>query len=1434
MAGDSLGGLVVKISGDMAELKTAMDKSTYLVEQSYNQMTRAGDRLISSFKAVAVAAGVGISVVALKNMAEQAIHAADAIDDLQEKVGGSASAWSGLIDSARISGVAFETMEQGAVRLARAMSGSEVETKGSSKAFEFLGVSVRDASGNMRATEQVMVDVARALNKYEDGAGKAAIAQDIFGKGGAALLPALKQIAQDGERVGSVTDEMAKSADAYGKDLIRLAIAKESLGRVITFQMLPAVNAVVIAMTEMATRTDSASGAAKAMASDGTLAAWAWNTAKGVAVLTDGLKTFIGFAGQAGNVSKIFGDQAIEGLPFGEQLKSLIQMTDAGKDWNKQIVEAKANYRAFLDSTSKSMLDLIRLQQQATEALKLTGPQYLDARDLRANPAIKQSAGGYTSGTPKGKTDTADAIKENKEYAEALKFLGDQLNALNGIEKNYAEGLRKLLTLWNAGIISAKTLEQLEEQLWLTETKAGKATVDHAAAMQKLEAETLKLAAAMRQLAEDTKDRYQAELAGAKLTSEALAFQNTLYGKSAAEQAKLTIEFEAHRKLAADLAAIYKQWGDAGLDNVDVAAASSAAWATFNETISRTPEAIKAIENAQDALVRNMEFEVSLIGLTNTEREKAIALRTLDTTGIDKQSEAYAGLAARIKAAIETRELRNTLIDLRDSLTDTIIAAFDADGIRGAVKLFIDWLKGQFEKLVLRPLIEPIAGSAASLVLALFGYGASGSAAAGVAGSSAGSVGNLFSLGSGIANNGSTALNWLTGAGAAGTGELMSVNGVLQPISIGTASNGFWSAGSLGNVGTAGGLAGTAALGAAAGYFITPYLSKDEDAANNGAIGGGAGAVIGSYLAAGTAVGGPWGAVIGAVVGILIAAFSDADGPAMRTAAVVAGHTLDKYTYALESKLGTLGIAKGSDQWFSDSEMGETLDAWFKTIQDIDNSIADRLTDAQLIAARLAVNSGSMTMGFGVEHQDIDPAAFGRIIQDRYGKIFGAIDATMGALITGFSGTTGDLLKLVDDLATINYQLNVNGAALAKVFGETIDFADIQAFNVVGETYAATLQRLGSVFYATNAIAVMLGKTQEDVWGTIGLASEAARQALIEAAGGLDAFTAHLSSYYQHFYTAEERLQHTHAQLAASFADLSVAMPTTLQGFRSLVESFDLTTEGGRAAYTALMAIEAQFYDFVTAANAAGEAVGNIAGSNRSVLRPRLEETTAAMNGMGGALFGLREGLDRTIVAIEGAHRVVRGPAVDDLGRAAAVAHENLVRLNEALRNSFQDAYRSIEMDGLSDQEKYRYLQREAAGYTVNLQSAGTGDEVQKWAQKIKDDMLAAYNLLDPAERALRKQEFLDNLLKIEEMATARLTQLDPTGSLSNTFTEPAAAAAEAQNNAASTQREAAQMQKQAAADMQEAAKAMIIANQLIKRIQIDLPNQGVTVEAGA
>lgn len=85
-----------------------------------------------------------------------------------------------------------------------------------------------------------------------------------------------------------------------------------------------------------------------------------------------------------------------------------------------------------------------------------------------------------------------------------------------------------------------------------------------------------------------------------------------------------------------------------------------------------------AITTTQKA-IEQLEFETTLIGLNNTERETAIALRTMETSGIDRQSIAYASLAERMKAAIaannvakEAAELKKKTLDEFNSLWSTV------------------------------------------------------------------------------------------------------------------------------------------------------------------------------------------------------------------------------------------------------------------------------------------------------------------------------------------------------------------------------------------------------------------------------------------------------------------------------------------------------------------------------------------------------------------------------------------------------------------------------------------------------------------------------------------------------------------------------------------------------------------------------------------
>src|SRR5690606_27190359 len=83
-------------------------------------------------------------------------------------------------------------------------------------------------------------------------------------------------------------------------------------------------------------------------------------------------------------------------------------------------------------------------------------------------------------------------------------------------------------------------------------------------------------------------------------------------------------------------------------------------------------DAIERGRAATDGLIADMQFERSLIGMTNVEREKAIALRWADANATDGQREAIAGLAEDIA---EAREAQQYIDDIKGATADFAVSA---------------------------------------------------------------------------------------------------------------------------------------------------------------------------------------------------------------------------------------------------------------------------------------------------------------------------------------------------------------------------------------------------------------------------------------------------------------------------------------------------------------------------------------------------------------------------------------------------------------------------------------------------------------------------------------------------------------------------------------------------------------------------------------
>ena len=208
---------------------------------------------------------------------------------------------------------------------------------------------------------------------------------------------------------------------------------------------------------------------------------------------------------------------------------------------------------------------------------------------------------------------------------------------------------------------------------------------------------------------------------------------------------------------------------------------------------------------------------------------------------------------------------------------------------------------------------------------------------------------------------------------------------------------------------------------------------------------------------------------------------------------------------------------------------------------------------------------------------------------NRTSTSYGALDGqTTAAVLAAVGDVQQGVLKAATSLGIAGetfkdfaYTLSVSTVgmskddALAAVQAKFAEMGDamagmvtgLNAFAKPGEGLMVTLQRLATASEAVIAMTDTLGLSFE--W--IGLQGANLASKLVDAFGGLDAMSSAVGAYYEAFYSDAERRRVLIRQTKDAFEELGLSMPRTRDGFRSLVEAQDLTTEAGRATFAALI-----------------------------------------------------------------------------------------------------------------------------------------------------------------------------------------------------------------------------------------------------------------------
>jgi len=447
---------------------------------------------------------------------EKAIH-------FSEKVGMSVEAVTGLQYAAKQSGVETDSLQTALVKFGKNASQAADGGGKAATSFKQMGIGITDAHGHMLPTNQLLLEVADKFHGMADGADKARLAQELFGKAGADMIPLLNQGS------AAMQAEITKGAALSG-------ITQESAE----------------AMKLFSEGVDSAEGALKGIAASivSAVAPALKSVAEWLQTVTSNMATNLEHARMMEEQAK-----AMERAELRLHLAEVARLTTAQKAGvilnahqqeflsRSQTWIAKENEKLGL-TEREIELEVLKASVAAKERVsKETGAQYDLAASKARIAAIEKEI--EIASRPKGTTEHEEKQKKGpNRLEEAEKMMRDLLGAQQGgdakIQAEYLDHLQKLHGLDDAHYTTLKI--QLDK--WRdTQVQS----------LQKQESE--KNAAQ----AQQDNDRLQASMDAARKDAEA---KTALYGKFYSDQE------QQDRHAVVTQAHAYKE---AGVDAVEVA-----------------------------------------------------------------------------------------------------------------------------------------------------------------------------------------------------------------------------------------------------------------------------------------------------------------------------------------------------------------------------------------------------------------------------------------------------------------------------------------------------------------------------------------------------------------------------------------------------------------------------------------------------------------------------------------------------------------------------------------------------------------------------------------------------------------------------------------------------------------------------------------------
>lgn len=1115
----NIGTLTIEMAANVARLQNDMEQAKQVVSSSMDHINKAVDVAKSALGSL----GAVTSIVGFGALVEKTIQAAAEMHRMAERTGVTVEALSALRGVAKMSGTNMDDVATAMQKLSRNMVEAQSGSGKTAEAMKMLGISVQDSSGHLKTADQVTLEVAKSLAQYQDGAGKTAVVMNVFGKAGANLLPMLAELAEKGNLNGKMTSEQAKQAYEFEKALNKLKMQFEGVFKSIALDLIPVITklsqlfttgievaaaywaifyglpaAVALGtaalgslqMTVALVKLEMAQGATVGSLFAASLggivgpAQWAagalgkLQVAAGVLLaafagweIGKWLSENFSWARQAG-LYMVYGlIEAWEAMKFAAQIAwtgikagavSAFEGVATAFAW---VYEKIANGLKAIgaDGMAKSLTNLserLRSGAVSTSSLKDEVAQITEEYN-KNRAALNADIDAQLAYERAGKGAVA-ATKEQKKELQEIK------EVTQGSESDYSKftkSINEKIAAVQAEIAAGHVLNAAEQARvkLLSDLKDG----------------TVKMTAAEILAAKAKLDLYESQLKVLQSQQEIKRYQDEIIAKSKQVIDAAVQEAGANENLAAT-------YGMTKLQIAEVELARLQAQMAQRSDIGMTLQEIDSLEKLIDAKKRS-----------------AAALSKLE------------GYEAAAKAAKDASDAwQRAADDINQSLSKAIMKGFT--GTKGFITDFMNQLKGLFSKLILQPIISPISGAIASLMVPN---------AAQAQGGGSGALG--------LASNGMSIYSGLSNFGG------MIGNGIS---SLGTM------AGSSAIAGFGSGLAATA--GADTG-LAAMYASAA--AAGNLSAGAAAGGAIGS---AGSGAMASASSALGAIPVIGWIALA-----AAAAAYFGAGKDRELTGVGLSGQLGTQNITRDVS-WTKDG-------GWFNS--DTSGTWKYKLGDSSTVVdGRSYTDSAS---------QKSDQSLL-KTITDQYDAMKKAAADYAKALGLDASYLTNRTQDFSINLGTTAEEMQKNVGELFKNVGNDISnellslAPGLAELKKAGESSSDTIARLATDISSVNDAMKTLGQS------TYKLDAEgiSAAENLVKLYGGLQNLQTVSAAYYDKYYTDAEKAKIVTSSLTAEFQKIGVELPKSLAQLREWIDAAKaLGTEAGDKTYVALMQLTGAF-----------------------------------------------------------------------------------------------------------------------------------------------------------------------------------------------------------------------------------------------------------------